>query len=270
MREGFGPPSFCFYPMAWFPKFTVLFCFTLILEAAAPPPEVDSALKARVQEFYQLMVDHKFREGEQMVADDSKDFYYDAKKPEIKSFSIGKVEYSSDSLSAKVTIQAKVDVLFPGAGPQTFDMPSTSNWKMEGDKWCWFVDKEALLQTPFGKASPSSPDSKANSGALPRIVTSLASAVTVDRSQIRFDAARPQKEVIVVKNALPGPVTIEKGFPVPGIDVSIAKSSLAANESAEVTISPIEGASERPDSFALIVKPLNQKISISISWAASQ
>jgi hypothetical protein len=57
-----------------------------------------------------------------------------------------------------------------------------------------------------------------------------------------------------------------KGTPVPGIDVSIAKPNLASNESTEVTISPIEGTSERPASVALIVKPLNQKIQIAISW----
>jgi hypothetical protein len=251
-------------------KSTSLFCLAVILQAAAPSPEVESALKSRVQDFYQLMVDHKFREGEQMVAEDSKDFYYDSKKPDIESFTIGKIEYSPDFRSAKVTIHAKVTLLFPGAGLQSFEIPSVTNWKIDGDEWCWFVDKDAQLQTPFGKANPSASESKGGSSTLPRIITSLASAVTVDRSEIQLDPAHPKAEVVVLKNALPGPVNIEKGIPVPGIDVSIAKPTLAANESTKVTISPVEGTSERPTSFALIVKPINQKISITISWAAAQ
>jgi hypothetical protein len=251
-------------------KSTALLCFAVILQAAAPSPEVDSALKSRVQEFYQLMVDHKFRQGEEMIAEDSKDFYYDSTKPDIKSFTIGKIEYSEDFRSAKVTIVSTVDILFPGAGVKRLNIPSVTNWKIDRDQWCWYVDKEALLQTPFGKVKPPSGNSKTNSGPLPTPITSLANAVTVDRPQIQLDSAHPKKEVVVLKNALPGPVTIVKGTPVPGINVSIAKPNLAASESTEVTISPIEGTSERPTSFALIVKPLNQKVSIEISWAAGQ
>jgi hypothetical protein len=250
-------------------KSTALFCFALVLQAADPSPEVDSALKSRVQEFYQLMVDHKFRQGEQLVADDSKDFYYDSTKPDIKSFKIGKIEYSDDFRSAKVTIVSTVDILFPGAGVKRFDLPSVTNWKIDRDQWCWFVHKDALLQTPFGKVNPSA-ESKGGTRPLPAPITSLANAVTVDRRQIQLDPAHPKAEVIVLKNALPGPITIEKGIPVPGIDVSIAKPNLAANESTEVTISPIAGTSERPDSLVLIAKPLNQKISIAIAWAAAQ
>ena len=270
MREGSGPPSFFFQRMSLVPKSTSLFCLAVVLQAASPSPEVESALKSRVQDFYQLMVDHKFREGEQLVAEDSKDFYYDSKKPDIKSFTIGKIEYSPDFRSAKVTIQAKVSLLFPGAGLQTFEIPSVTKWKIDGDKWCWFVDKDAQLQTPFGKVNPSVSGSKGGASPLPRIITSLASAVTIDRSQIQLDPAHPKAEVVVVKNALPGPVTIEKGVPVPGIEVSIAKPNLAANESTEVTISPTAGSSERPAKVGLIVRPINQSLSIAISWEAAQ
>jgi hypothetical protein len=216
------------------------------------------------------MVDHKFRQGEEMVAEDSKDYYYDSKKPDIKSFKIGKIEYSPDSRSAKVTIVSTVDILFPGAGVKRFDIPSITKWKIDRDQWCWFVDKDALLQTPFGKAKPPSAESKGDSRPLPTPITSLAEAVRVDRPQIKLDPAHPQKEIVVLKNALPGPVTIEKGIPVPGIEVSIGKPKLAANESTEVTISPIAGSSERPAKVGLIVRPINQSISIAISWAAAQ
>lgn len=269
MREGFGSPSFAFQPMRLFAKSTTLLCFALILQAAEPPAEADSALKSRVQEFYQLMLDHKFRQGEAMVAEDSKDFYYESKKPDIKSFKIGKIEYSEDFRSAKVTIVSTVDILFPGAGVKRFDLPQVTNWKIDRDQWSWFVPKDALLQTPFGKIKPRSADSQSGSRQLPAPITSLADAVTMDRRQIQLDPAHPKAEVVVLRNALPGPVTIEKGAPVPGIDVSIAKPNLAANESTEVTISPIPATSERPDSFTLVAKPLNQKISIAISWPAA-
>ncbi len=256
--------------MELFTKSTALLCFALILQGAEPPADVDSALKSRVQSFYQLMLDHKFREGEEMVAEDSKDFYYDSAKPDIKAFKIGKIEYSEDFRSAKVTIVSTADILFPGAGVKRFDIPLTSNWKMDRDQWCWFVQKDALLQTPFGKIKPPSAESKSGSRPLPAPITSLANAVTIDRPQIQLDPTHPKAEVVVLKNALPGPISIEKGIPVAGVNVSIEKPNLAANESTEVTISPIAGATERPDSVQLIARPLNQPISIAISWASAK
>jgi hypothetical protein len=252
--------------MTSFVKSTALLCFALVLQAADPPADVDSALKSRVQEFYQLMVDHKFRQGEQLVAEDSKDVYYDSKKPDIKSFRIGKIEYAEDFRSAKVTLVSTADILFPGAGVKTVNIPSVTNWKIDQDQWCWFMPKDALLQTPFGKVNPSA-QSKGGSRPLPAPITSLANAVTVDRPQIQLDPAYPKKEVVVLKNALPGPVTIVMGTPSPAVEVLIAKPELAADESTEVTISPVAGATDRPTSATLIVKPLNQKISIAISWA---
>ena len=41
------------------------------------PPNVDDALKTRVTEFYQDHIDGKFRKAEQLVAEDSKDAFYD-------------------------------------------------------------------------------------------------------------------------------------------------------------------------------------------------
>ena len=45
-----------------------------------------------MQKFYQLQQDKKFREAEVFVADDTKDLYYNGKKPDIKGFSIEKVQ----------------------------------------------------------------------------------------------------------------------------------------------------------------------------------
>src|SRR5260370_24279308 len=65
------------------------------------PPDVDEALRARITGFYQAHVDKKFRQADQFVAEDTKDFYYESNKPAYLSFNIGKITYSENFTKAK-------------------------------------------------------------------------------------------------------------------------------------------------------------------------
>jgi len=55
--------------------------------------EAKQALIGRVQEYYKLLQDKKFRQAEKrLVAEESKEDYYAGKKPDIKGFDIARVE----------------------------------------------------------------------------------------------------------------------------------------------------------------------------------
>ena len=86
--------------------------------AQQPSPEAaaaEAALRARVEQFFQLQVAKKYRQAEALVAEDSKDSYYEANKYNIKSFRIDKVEFLEGGTHARVTIKAKVTVMAPAA-----------------------------------------------------------------------------------------------------------------------------------------------------------
>lgn len=237
---------------------------------ATVSPKADQALRARVTAFYQLLVDGKYRQSQDFVAEDSKDFYFRIKKPEVKSFSILKIDYAPDFHSAVVTVRNKTLVLFPGAGPQFFELDTPSNWKLEKGKWFWYQDQSATRMTPFGPMTFGG-SSAGPQGGLPPVfqpptdISAMRNPVQADRRQIQLDAAHPGAEVITLKNTLAGPVTI-KAAPTPGLSVSIAKPDLAQGEATQVTVTPAEGSADRPDKLLLTVLPLNQTIPISINW----
>src|SRR5580704_7107848 len=84
--------------------------------AQQPSPaaaEAEAALRARAEQFFQLQVDKKYRPAEAMVADDTKDLYYNGKKFNITSFSIEKIEMLDDNAHARLTIKAKVKRAVP-------------------------------------------------------------------------------------------------------------------------------------------------------------
>src|SRR5437879_6149024 len=102
----------------------------LFAHAQSSPEAIDAEknLRQRVEEFYQLQQDNKFRQAEALVAEDSKDLYYNARKTEVRGFRVEKIELT-DSSHAKVTVKAKVVMLFAGA--QIVEMASEGTWKLD-------------------------------------------------------------------------------------------------------------------------------------------
>ena len=123
-------------------------------EAPKPPADVDAALRARVTEFFQYHVTGQFRKGEALVAEDSKELYYNRNKPRyLKLVSIERVDWSENFTKAMVTVMVVTPEMIPGwvGGPPEVPIPST--WKIENGKWCWYVEPETFLRTPFGNFS---------------------------------------------------------------------------------------------------------------------
>lgn len=244
---------------------------TAILSAADPPPEVDAALRSRMQEFFQLLVAHKFRQAESLVAEDSKDFYYDARKPDIRAFKLTEIRYSPDFRSAKVMHTVTMTLPIPGAIPKPMDLPFPSEWKLEDGKWCWYVDQSKLLDTPFGRMSPGTTPAEA-SKVVDRIASaqSMMNAVQADRIRVPLDPAHPAPQIVTLKNTLPGPVTIQSLTNSPALKIEIAKPNLIADESTQVTITPVAGATDRPGQLELKIGPFGQIIRIALDYVAPQ
>src|SRR5579871_5582628 len=69
-----------------------------------PPAAVDQALRARITEFFELHVKGDFRKAEALVAEDTKDFFYNGNKPRYLSFEISKIKYNEDFTKAEATV----------------------------------------------------------------------------------------------------------------------------------------------------------------------
>jgi hypothetical protein len=120
-----------------------------------PPPEVDLALRTRITQFYQFEVDGKYRQAEQLVAEDTKDLFVGASKPSFYAFQILSITYAADFKGAEVLVVVSRHVPVEGfmGKPVTSKMPS--RWKLENGQWCYYVDpKKDLPASPFGVPLP--------------------------------------------------------------------------------------------------------------------
>ncbi len=131
-----------------------------------PPADVDRALRARVQEFFQYHVTGEFRKAEALVAEDTKDLFYNRNKPRYMKFvEIARIDYRENFTKATATVMMVSPEMLAGWAGGPPQVPIPSNWKIEDGKWCYYLEPESFIRTPFGsiplntisKASPGAP-----------------------------------------------------------------------------------------------------------------
>jgi hypothetical protein len=240
--------------------------------AQQPSPaaaEAEAALRARATQFFQLQVDKKFRQAEAMVADDTKDQYYDGKKFNMESFDIQSVELLSDNTRAKITIKAKVKLIVPAvAQTVTVDAPSITAWKIENGQWMYYVEQADFIETPFGKISrrptPGAPSPLASMpGRAPDLAT-LRNQVKIDRTSAELSSENP-RQTLTISNQSPGPVDLAlTGDHLEGLAVKIEKSHLNAGEASKVQIE-LKGGSPQPQTVRIVVSPFNSELEFRVS-----
>ena len=250
----------------------IFLSFSFLLLAVEPPPDIDASLRARVHDFYQLQTARQFRQAEQFVAADTKDFYYESRKPDIRTFRISEIQYAPDFQSAKVMLSSQMQIMIPGVQPQVMDVPFASYWKIDEGKWSWYVDQSKLLDSPFGRVT-----SKAGSDTedLSKLVSRISSAglmegVQADTSKVQLDPEHPVPRIVTLKNTLPGPVSIQSLTESTALKVEIAKPNLEADESTTVTITPVSGISNPPPQLTLRVMPMGQLIQIALDYSPAK
>jgi hypothetical protein len=227
------------------------------------PPDVDDALRARIAGFYQAHVDKKFRQADQYVAEDTKDFYYEANKPTYISFKIDKIMYSDHFTKAKAIVTCKMHVIV-GFIDQIAMVPTPSTWKVETGQWYWYVDQKAGRDTPFGHWSPKG----TSTGTLPSMagapdVQTVMRSVQADKKSVKLSATESSSEQVTLSTKMA--VSLEVESPkLSGLEATLDRTSLKAGEQAKLTIhfEPPENAPARNTQILVRVSPTNQVIPI--------
>jgi len=234
-------------------------------EAAA----AEAAVRARAQAFFDLQVAKKYRQAEAMVADESKDAYYDGRKYNIDNFAITKVQVAEGNALADVTIKANVTVMVPALGQTVHtEGVETTHWKTENGEWFYYINPEKAPLTPFGKFDPQAGAGKTNAGggnggsARPDLATMLR-AVHADRDSVEIKPG--ENQTVKLANALPGPVDITiESFSLPGLSAKLDKRHLEQGETASLAIVAADSASGAVTVF-IDVSPLGTQVPIKVN-----
>ena len=238
-----------------------------------PPADVDEALRDRIGKFYQAHVDKKFRQADQYVAEDTKEFYYEANKPAYLGFEIRSIAYSDNFTRAKAIVACKTHVPIPGfSEPVMAPIPST--WKIENGQWVWYVDQSMGRDTPFGRMKPAE-GATASGGGLPampsgpELQASLWKNVKADKNQVQLQAGEESSGEVTISSKMPGSISLRLDYSkMPGLDVSLDRAELKSGEQAKLRFhyTPQTHPGLKTSEVRVMVQPTNQVIPVAVSF----
>jgi hypothetical protein len=239
------------------------------------PPYVDEALRARITKFYQAMVEGKARQGEQYVAEDSKDIYYDMAKPKYLSFEIHDIHYSDDFTKAKAVIVVQTFAAVPGFQSKPLPMPIGSLWKVVDGQWYWYVDPESLKITPFGKMTPG-PYPAGTPGAPQAMpdpskgfdLGALWKQVHVDKRIVQLKAGEASSDQVTISSDVQAVISLQlQRLDMPGLELKLDRTELKPGEKAILSFRfEPHGEALHPVVANLLVQPIGYLIPIQIKF----
>jgi len=229
-----------------------------------PPADVDQALRARIAEFYDDHIKDVPRKAEALVAEDTKDYFYNHNKPKYLKCEIKQIDYSDKFTKAIAQVTCEQHVMIPGF-TGTLPVPEPSYWKIEDGKWCWYVDPENIGRSPFGKMKPG-PASAVVNGApisitnIPTTPDFLFNQVKLDKNEVTLKPG--ESATVTVSNGAPGPMTLTIPSRLSGIEASLDKTTLQSGEKSTLTVKAGENA--KAGVLNLQVDPINQVLPLQI------
>ena len=247
-----------------------LWAQTAAQKGPEPPPDVDKALRARVNEFCELHKQGKFRQAEQMVADDTRDYFYNSGKPRYVSYELQSVKYNEDFTRATAMVICEHYLPAPGFQGKTVKLLTPFNWKIENGQWMWYVDKDAMLMTPFGKMSLAPRTGDTNTppapGApqpppIPATVDQFFSLIKADKTALSLKPGASDQ--VVISNGTPGLVSLEIAQQVPGVEARLEAAAIPSGGKAVLTAHA--GQQATSGVIVLRVKPIGPRITIQVT-----
>jgi hypothetical protein len=146
-------------------------------------------------------------------------------------------------------------------------------WKTVERQWFWWAhplgDQE--VETAFGTHKPSPPGAGGSFQGMPGSAPSLDSLINqvkADKRELRFDAATPATERIVITSQMPGAVSLSVEPPqLAGLEFKFDRANLNRGESATLSVAyqPSPDAPQRPSTkIRVVILPMDQEIPITL------
>jgi len=227
------------------------------------PADVDQALRARITEFFHYHTTGEYRKAEELVAEDTKDYFYDHNKPHYNSFEIGKIDYTDGYTKAKALVIVKMAVMLPGFNGKVMEIPSPSYWKLVDGKWYWYLDEHMKNASPFGEMKAGPPSAAGDAPAMPIIpVTTqeLFAKVTADKAAVEVKPGSPDQ--IVISNGMVGPINLTVQGKIDGIEAAFDHAEIKPGEKATLTVKAVNGA--KAGALSVRVEQTGQTIPVQV------
>jgi len=212
-------------------------------EGPQAPPEVDQALRARANAFLDFQSRGDFRKAYDLVAEDSKDFYFGAPKEKATSFTIDDIRYGAGLSTATIKSTIKRQMILAG---HPVDVPQllVSEWKLEKGEWVWYHDPaKDVTKTIIGEV-PVVPVEATASSPLPKDLSDKAAAeaaknivaprAVIDKRSVAFTLGKEGTEQVTFHNSNNGQIRVYAEVRGVRDTVTVEPNDIMVNAQADV------------------------------------
>ena len=240
------------------------------------PAGVEEALRTRVNEFYQLQVDGKFRAAEKYVCESSQEAYYASDKSRWLSKQITRVEFKDKFTKADVYVAFESEASTP-FGSIRMKSVIPSPWNFEKGAWCHFMpDPSSVVSrvTPFGTMMAKAPTPDTPAGppqGKEMAAATVQSSVAAKRTTLHVKSGEASSDETEILNGLDGMIDLRLKDPnLPGLTVTLSPQRLKSKEKAMVKVSyaPQERSTRSACEIPIEVIPTGQRIVLSLQFDA--
>ena len=232
------------------------------------PPGVEEALRDRVDRFYSLYQQSKFRQAEALVAEESRDLYYGMSKVPIRGFKVESIEWSDNFQTAKVLVSCQY--VTPRTANAEIYVPVTGKWKLMGGEWYLLIEKRTTW--PWGPMKFDDPTkSKPQPFQRPTLDSVVSGAFRVDQQKLVFprDAQGPITRTVTISNYMPGPLQLEmESAKLPGLALTLSDKTIqpGSQVALQASYNPAAGKLSGTHEIRVWVQPVNQSITIQLQF----
>ena len=207
------------------------------------PPEVEQALRTRANAFLDYESKGENRKAYDLVAEDSKDYYFGIKKEKSASFTIDEIQFGADLSTATVRSTMNRQVMLAG---HPVDLPQAliSRWKIEKGEWVWYHDPSQDVTNTILGPVPVAPAEAPGDSPVPRDLSHQAAVATagkmpipmpaIDKKAVTFTLGKDGSEQVMYHNNTNGQVRVLAEVRGVADTITVEPNNLMVNPGADV------------------------------------
>jgi hypothetical protein len=232
------------------------------------PAEVDRALRSRIDEFYRYHVNGETLNALDLVAKDTRQYFFDTAKPRFISFELERIKYDAGFTHATTTVQVERAVMLPGFDGEVMKMAVVDEWKIDNGVWCWWVDPAKRNLTPFSE-KPATPGPMAgskvhaSSASIPPTIDAVYDLVRSDKNAVNIKPGA--SDAVLIGNGMTGPVTPVIVSKPDGVEASLSAKEI--EPSGRITVTVKAGPGAQSGDLVVRIDPIGKLITIQVAVA---
>lgn len=245
---------------------------TLSQQLKKAPNGLEEALRQRVANFYQSLVDKRFRDAEDMMLQESRAIFYEMQKTKYEGFRIEEIKYNDDYSEAEVLVALDYLFVSPRVGRMNQVLPAWGNWKYQDGQWWFYYKKVTSRDSPFGGKWTPGPYPEAGEQFQTRkdmTVEQLTAAVKLSKREFQLSGDAAAEDSVTITNGLGSDVEVDLTVGTVGdTSITLDKRVIKPGQTATMTArcEPEVKGPRSPLTFMFEIKPLGIRYSMKVSY----